>query len=290
VSYLFLLDRDVDRPVLAAALAEMLGVAVAAVDVGSDDDYDRNWNAQVSCTVTSLDGDLPLHLDIYFADKLPSPPEAEAAAWLSARLGILVAYQSMPMPPSAYWLVGPDGRPARARLLDEDENGGLLVSGKRIAAAEAFISLYPEIPVTPLPEVIREFRMPTPLSDRLAAENQSPPGSPAWIAFDRLSSWESMVTRLIEGWLPDGWYPPEFYREDLETRDRLEKAAEALPETARSEFAEALAMIDHRFSEATVDDNGQALASRAGAVPDRWWWRRVTIPVPWQDMPGVTSR
>jgi hypothetical protein len=284
VSYLFLLRRDVDRTILAEALAEMLSLPVTAVDVGGDDDDDRNWAAPISCTVTHLDGDLPMHLDIYFAGGAPSPAEADAAAWLASRLDTVVGYKSVPLPPSAYWLVGPDGRRTRGRLLDEDEKGRLLSTGRRIAAVENPIALLPEVPVAAVPEVIREYRVPTPIADQLepAADDAA-----TRRAVDRLAGWESMVARLRAGWPPDGWYPPVYYREGLEVRDLLATVEQELPESVRATFTKALSEVDRRFVEATVDDGGQTLASVTGPVPDRWWWQRVSHPLPWQKMPGV---
>jgi hypothetical protein len=99
-----------------------------------------------------------------------------------------------------------------------------------------------------------------------------------------------MVVRLTEGWPPDGWYPAKYYREDLETRDELESAVDALPEPTRDEVTQALSEVDRRFAEATEDDGGQALTAEAGPMPagayDRWWWRRIPQPPPWRDTPG----
>jgi hypothetical protein len=105
-----------------------------------------------------------------------------------------------------------------------------------------------------------------------------------------------MVTRLVEGWPPDGWYPADYYREDLAIRDELSAAADSLPEPASDELRQALAEVDHLFVEATEDDGGQALAAETGPVPvgsserpgegDRWWWLRVPHPLPWRDAPG----
>ncbi|MFC4069488.1 hypothetical protein [Actinoplanes subglobosus] len=267
MGYLFLVHHDVARSVLAAALAELLSLPVTAVDVGDIDQVDRDWGRSISCTVTPMTGDLRLHLDMWFAAGTVSPPEEEAAAWLAARLGTLIAYQSVTSRPSAYWLVGPDGHRTRARL----DSGGDFDEQERtvtwITAVEAPVGLLPTVPVTAIPEVIHEYRMPTPLSDALTGTGPRP---------DRLAAWEALVARLTAGWCPDGWYPPGSYREALELRDDL----------AGTEFTSALEMIDRRFIDATVNDGGAALAQATGPVPDRWWWRRVTDPLPWRRMPG----
>ncbi|WP_146246517.1 hypothetical protein [Actinoplanes xinjiangensis] len=231
-------------------------------------------------------GDLRLHLDMYFAAGVVSPPEAEAAAWLAGRLGTLVAYQSVPSWPSAYWLAGPDGQRTRARL-DSDEYDEHERVICRVDAVEAPVPLLPAVRVAAIPEVIREYRMPTPLSGALDAVMRPEPktGSAAWYAANRLGAWEGMVSRLTAGWHPDGWYPAGHYRGDLEIRDALVSAADVLPEVFRAQFTAALDTIDRRFLDATVDDGGEALAAATGTVPDRWWWRRITHPLPWHGMP-----
>ncbi|GIE34405.1 hypothetical protein Ait01nite_074500 [Actinoplanes italicus] len=287
MSYLFWLRDEPHRVRLAGVLAEMLSLPADAVDVGTTEDEDRNWEAAVLCTVTAIGGDLRLHLDVYVADEVPGQPSPEAAAaWLAERLETVVAYQALPIPPDAFWIVGPDGERTRARIDDEpDEND---VSRYRIDAVEHPVAAMPGPAVAAVPEVIRHYRLPTPLAEGLRSRLDPPPatGSAAWHAVTHLAVWEGMVARLLAGWHPDGWYPPEFYREDLETRDRLVDASATLPDAVRVEFEEVLATVDKRFAEVTEDDGGRALASATGPVPDRWWWHRVTRPLPWHSMPG----
>jgi hypothetical protein len=142
--------------------------------------------------------------------------------------------------------------------------------------------------VAALSEVIREYRMPISLSAGLKAQMHPPPesGSPLWYAEMSLAVWESMVARLVAGWLPDGWYPPEYYREDLESRDELANVEAVWPKELRADFSGVLEAIDRAFIAATEDDGGEALATATGPVPARWWWRRITRPLPWQAMPG----
>ncbi|MEU4158265.1 hypothetical protein [Actinoplanes sp. NPDC026670] len=290
MSYLLLLRYEVDRPSLAEALADMLSLPVTAIDVGGDGEEERNWAAPISCTVSYLDGDLPLHLDIYFNDSVAAPSEESAAAWLASRLHTIVAYKSVPLPPSAYWLVGPDGQRTRARLLDEDEKGDLLPSGRRIAAMETAMPLLPDVPITPLVEVIGEYRMPTPIADDLASR-LTPAERPAvQSAIDALTNWEAVISRLVSGWPPDGWYPPDHYRDDMKLRDKLADPAEIPPGPRRAEFMAALEAIDRRFTEATIDDGGAALSAATGPLPDRWWWQRITDPLPWKRMPPTADR
>ncbi|BEL07971.1 hypothetical protein Q0Z83_061620 [Actinoplanes sichuanensis] len=290
MSYLFLLRHEVDRSSLAEVLAEMLSLPVTAIDVGDDGVNERNWAAPISCTVSHLDGDLPLHLDIYFNDSVAAPSDADAAAWLAARLNTVVAYKSVPLPPSAYWLVGPDGQRTRARLLDEDEKGNLLSSGRRIAATESVLPLLPDVPVAPLVEVIGEYRMPTPIADGLRRRLPTTEQTMVQPAIEVLANWEAAVARLVSGWPPDGWYPPDYYRDDMELRDKLGDAFEVLPISLRAEFVTALETIDSHFTVATVDDRGESLTAASGPVPDRWWWHRTTDPLPWHSMPRTADK
>jgi hypothetical protein len=269
VNYGLLIFGELDRPRLAAALAEMLALTPDAVDIGSEDDDDRNWDAPVSCTVTSVAGEFHWHLDIYLGPTIAGPPpEPVAAAWLAARLRTVVAYESLPLPPSAYWLVGPDGRRTRARIYAQDADDDL-PTVYSIDAVEQPVAALPGLPVAPIPEVIREYRMPTPLTDQLEAS----PDVTMWV-----SMWEGMVTRLAEGWPPDGWYPADYYREDLRARDEL--AAGSRPD----DVVRALAQLDERFAALTEDDGGRTLGAAASA---HWWWHRIPRPLPWRDTPGA---
>ena len=262
MNYGFLIFGELDRPRLAAALAEMLSLTPDAVDIGSEDDDDRNWDAPISCTVTSVAGEFHWDLDIYVSQTIPGPPpEPAAGAWLAARLRTVVAYQSLPLPPSAYWLVGPDGRRTRARIYEQD-------AVFTIDAVEHPVAALPGLPVAPIPEVIREYRMPTPLTDEITASRE---------VTIRLAMWEGMVTRLAEGWPPDGWYPADYYREDLRARDEL--AADSLPD----DVVRALSEVDERFVALTENDGGRTLGAEASA---QWWWRRIPHPLPWRDTPG----
>ncbi|MCY1141653.1 hypothetical protein OWR29_26960 [Actinoplanes sp. Pm04-4] len=282
MNYGFWIHGELDRGRLAVALAETLALTPDKVDVGDDGDDDRDWDAPVSCTVTSVAGDLHWHLDVYVGEAVGNQPaEPLAAAWLANRLGTVVAYQALPAPPSAFYLVGPDGTRARARIYEDDDAPVVF----RIDAVEQPLAALPGLPVAPIPEVIREYRMPTPVRDRLAER------SPAIRDFTmRLGAWESMVARLAEGWAPDGWYPADYYREDLLIRDELAARLGSLPESVRADAAAALAEVDARFTDLTHEDGGRALTSETGPLPAgpsaRWWWHRISSPLPWQGTPG----
>lgn len=274
MNYGFWISGQLDRGRLPAALAEMLTVPLESVDVADDGVADRNWEAPVSCTVAPLAGDLHWHLDIYVSAAIPSPPpEAVAASWLATRLRTVVAYEAHANRPSAFWLVGPDGKRTRARVYEQESDDD---TAYRIDAVEHPVASLPGLRVGAIPEVIRDHRMPTPITDRLRG---SADGA------GRLGAWEAMVARLTEGWPPDGWYPAEYYREDLELRDELDAASRGFAD----EWADALAEIDRRFTSATIDDGGRALAAATGPVPQsahKWWWRRIPQALPWQDAPG----
>jgi hypothetical protein len=268
VNYGFWIHGELDRARLSAALAELLAVAPDDIDVG-------DWDAPVSCTVTPVAGDLHWYLDVYVGEAVSNPPtEPTAAAWLANRLRTVVAYQALPAPPSAFYLVGPDGKRTRARVYEEDTDGPTIL---RIDAVEQPLAAFPGLPVAAIPEVIREYRMPTPVTDRLQLS-----ASAARNFTLRLGAWESMVSRLAEGWTPDGWYPADYYREDLHIRDELAAEADMMPPAAIA----ALAEVDSRFADLTDDDGGQALAAATGPLPSGWWWRRIPHPLPWQHAPA----
>ncbi|WP_250000315.1 hypothetical protein [Actinoplanes sp. M2I2] len=274
---------ELDRDRLSAALAGLLDLPADAVDVADDGDVDRNWDAPVSCTVTALTGELHWHLDVHVdAAAVPeAPAEPIAAAWIARALGTFVACQALPAPPSAFYLVGPDGSRTRARIYEDDD--GVY----RIDAVEHPLAGLPGVRVAAIPEVIREYRRPTPARDRLV-ELVGP-----WSADDAvqqvirlIGAWESMVDRFGAGWPPDGWYPEAYYREDLETRDKLTTAIGAVPEPVRDDVLRAVAEVDERFAGLTGGDGGHASAAD---LPAGWWWRRVPQPLPWQSAPDTGS-
>ena len=131
------------------------------------------------------------------------------------------------------------------------------------------------------------------MTDRLRQQLTATTGEVVRNALARLGAWESMATRIAEGWPPDGWYPAAYYREDLESRDELAAITATMPQPANGEFIEAASEVDQRFATATDDDSGQALTAETGPAPasrpasgDAWWWHRITHPLPWQNEPG----
>ncbi|WP_143235187.1 hypothetical protein [Paractinoplanes atraurantiacus] len=197
-----------------------------------------------------MTGDLHWNLDIYVSEAVPEPPpEAAAGVWLAGRLRTVVAFQAQPFPPSAFWLVAPDGTKTRARIFEADD-----APAYTIDAVERPFPALPGLRVAAIPEVIREHRMPTPITDSLRGRVDHEVAA-------RLGAWEGMVTRLEQGWPPDGWYPEEYYRQDLQTRDEL---AVDMPDEIRGAVEE----IDRRFAAATSDSGG-------GDGDEAWWWRRI---------------
>jgi hypothetical protein len=163
----------------------------------------------------------------------------------------------------------------------------------RIDAVEQPVPSLPTVPVSLQPEVIREYRMPTPITDELRvwlAQWQATAGTEAeeavWYARTRLGAWESLTVRMASGWPPDGWYPAEFYQEDLEIRDELTVAVERLPTAAKERFTVALTQLDENFSASTREDKDGRLAVILGMEKidlalRSWWWRRLPKPEPW---------
>jgi hypothetical protein len=187
-----------------------------------------------------------------------------------------VLYPAEPLPPSAYWVALPDGSRTRARVYENDkEDGTALV----IDAVAKPVPWLPAVRVEAQPEVIREHRMPKPITKEftgwLATELLIPErGDPLSSAIDRLAGWEALTARMTSGWPPDGWYPAAYYQEDLENRDDLAEDVHRLPAEAAGRFAEALARVDDAFRAGTRE---------ATTAPDGrgWWWSRLPDPVPW---------
>jgi hypothetical protein len=190
-----------------------------------------------------------------------------------------VLWAAQEFPPSAYWLVTPDGTRTRARVYDE-ENGDL--AAYRLDAVEKLVPQFPSVRVERLPEVIREHRVPTPVTDELAAwladeDTVLPEDSHEAVRQARtyLTVWEQLTERITAGWPPDGWYPTDFYREDLTARDQLETALTRLPAAATGRFRWSIGRIDEKFKTLTH----QTTPPTQGG--DAWWWQRVP------DKPGL---
>ncbi|WP_433719261.1 hypothetical protein ACQP2Y_32235 [Actinoplanes sp. CA-051413] len=275
MTYDLLLAGDLDTARLSAALADLASVPLEAVDVADAEAEERNWDAAVLCTCRAVQGDLSWSLDVYLA--VPEPPGAmKAAESLAVSLGLPVLYPAEPFPPSAYWMALPDGSRTRARVYEQDKEGETVLVIDAVAKPVAWL---PGIRVEAQPEVIREHRMPTPVTAEfeswLAGEMMIPEREDVLrAACGRLAAWEALTVRMKSGWPPDGWYPEAFYQEDLANRDDLATDVDRIPPAVQSHFTEALTRVDEAFRAATRD---RPVAAEGKA----WWWQRVPDPVPW---------
>lgn len=156
--YTFLTVHRPAPRTMASALASALGAEAQHVDVADEDTGrtdDRNWDAPVLCTHHPVAGDLALAWDVSASDAVTSPPsEAEAASRLAVLLRTTVLYPAYGVRPSAYWAAGPDGRVARARLLEGEEVPPVLV----VDAVEAPMDQLPTARVEVLAELSGEER------------------------------------------------------------------------------------------------------------------------------------
>jgi hypothetical protein len=277
--YDLLIAGPLDFGRLRTALAALADVPVDAVDVADQDVMDRNWEAAVLCTYRPAGGDISWVLDLYLSDAVGKQPTAgAAAASLADSLQVPVLYGTESSRPSSYWLAAPDGPRTRARVYDgpDDQGDG---SSLIIDAVERPVALLPLVRVALQPEVIKDVIMDTPIRDAfegwLGAEGLIPEtGGALWKAATRLGGWESLTVRMTSGWPPDGWYPVDYYRDDLTTRDALAGVVGLPPEVA-DRFAVALQQVDDVFRAHT------RAAKDSGARG--WWWGRVPDPVPWPD-------
>ncbi|GLY98420.1 hypothetical protein [Actinoplanes sp. NBRC 103695] len=283
MTYDFLLVGPLAPERLRTTLAEVAGVGLEDVEVSPPDTDGRNWNAAVLCGYEPVFGDVSYALDIYLADRIgrPEPGEDEMARAVAVGVGAGVLYSAQPYPPSAHWLVTPDGVRTRARVFDVDPEDwpalGIGPDGAiamTVDAVERPVTLLPRVRVAALPEVIREHRMATPvvegLRDWLGSEALIPEtGSVLWKALDRLAVWEAFTVRMNSGWPPDGWYPVEYLREDLANRDALAGAAAEVPGEVAGRFGAALERVDAAFRDGTRED--------PDAPADAVWWRRRVV-------------
>ncbi|MEV4257305.1 hypothetical protein AB0J52_29465 [Spirillospora sp. NPDC049652] len=285
---------DLDR--LASALASLASVPVSEVAVHDEDSLERNWDALVGCEYGSTLGDVDWRLEIYVvtSSETRQPSRRELAAGLAEQLGTVVLYDAGLVRPSAYLLVTPDGRQARARVREEDGADDDAQPRLVIDAVEMAVPSLPHVPVALIPEVIPEYRMSTPVRDglqsRLATLRVPAEAEEALSrAGNLLGAWESTAVRMASGWPPDGWYPLEYYRQALECRDELAAGVERLPAAAAERFADAVNQIDNAFRSATGEDGTSAAAlfgiGEAELAGRSWWWRRLPDPRPWPDTP-----
>jgi len=297
---IFLID-GCDPGVMAEALAEIFQVPVKEVDVADadGDQEDRYWDALVSCEYSHVHGNVSISLDIYAQDSVKQQPaEAQFSAALARRIGTPVLYPPQESPLSAHSLVTPEGVVTRARLDEtEDEEPSFTV-----VAVETFIENLPDVPVTHLPEVVREQKIATPLSDsfteafKALADSGGGPECPAItaevaemarVARSYLGAWEKLARRTEGNWEPSGWFPLEFYRETLGYRDDIEGYLRQLPESVAVLYKRCLDKVDSLYKELTVEDKEHVVVddrdeSTAGLVQKAWWWYRRPEPMPWE--------
>ncbi|MCX3059089.1 hypothetical protein [Streptomyces beihaiensis] len=295
MTYNLLTDRLLPHETVVQALAKCLGVNENAVDVGDDtiDPALRNWDAQVLCEATLTEGDVSMSLDIDVQESVAShPAEAVLARAFAQATDTLVLFPAEEAPPSAYWLADAEGTLTRARLEPSDDE----IPVYAITAVESPVTRLPRTPVTRFEEIVREqsaTQVAAPLADRFAEhlralhpEAPDAAGSPSWYARTRLAAWEKFVRQMADAWAPSGWYPPDFYRERLESRDTLEELVHQEPQDASDLLRLALTPLDQRFQELTIEDPTNALASELlgstqAAEARGWWWKRRPDPLPW---------
>jgi hypothetical protein len=268
MGYDLLVAGDISFARLSAALARINEVPVDAVDIAEEDVEDRNWQAAVLCTCGRRTGDIMWSLDIYVSDAAGAQPSAaETAEELAYELRVPILYDADGVRPSAYWLAAPDGPRTRARVYDGPDDGSLMID-----ALERPVASLPHVRVELQPEVIKDHVVPHPIADAFdAGVGELGLGDGLRYVTTRLKAWEALTVRMASGWPPDGWYPRDFYDQDLEVRDELSRAS--VPAEVAGSFQRALESIDADFRahtrEVATDPGGE------------WWWRRVPIPEPW---------
>lgn len=277
---------------LEVALAAAFALPLADIDVAEEDAGDRVvgdrfWSASVLATWGERHGDIALSLTITAVNDVGDrPTEAALAARLAELLGTPILYPATSYPPSAYWLADVHDQPARARLEPSDEvDAGVEDDlALTITAVNRFVPALPLLHVTPIPEVIREHRLPTPLADAFAGPRS---------ARNALAAWESFITRLTSGWPPDAWYPADYYAEDLHYRDEADALLPALVPDLAAAMASALHTLDEAYAASTIPDDGIALSQALGIPaadlaqrPSRW--RRRPANPPWPT-PAITE-
>lgn len=267
--YDLLVAAEISLARLRAALARINDVPVEAVDIAEEDAEDRNWQAAVLCTCGRRTGEIVWSLDIYVSDAAGAQPSAaETAEELAYELRVPILYDAGGVRPSAYWLAAPDGPRTRARVYDGPDDGSLVID-----AVERPVASLPHVRVELQPEVIKDHPVPHPIADAFdTVLGEYSLGDSLWYVTTRLKAWEALTVRMDSGWPPDGWYPRDYYDQDLEIRDELSHAE--VPAEVSEPFQRALESIDADFRTHT--------RKVAATEPDRgWWWERVPDPQPW---------
>jgi hypothetical protein len=280
-----LMVRATDAPArLPVILAEVFRVTLAQTDVSAASEWeDRNWDAVVTCEYERLQGDLGWSLSIYAANEVDHrPAEEELASSVAQRLSTPVFIAWDARFPWIRRAALPDGGFTLARVLQPEDDSSAYV----VDATESRIPDFPNASVTQFPESVRAYRLPTPITDSVE-KTELGGGEPDFISL--LRNWERLCSRLRSECPPRGWFPADLYREDLEYRDRLEKAIDRLSsETAACTARDALTQLDEVYQRFTLDDGGMALSSALGkgftgflSLP--WYWRRRPLVLPWDE-------
>ncbi|MBG0854220.1 hypothetical protein I2W78_20875 [Streptomyces spinoverrucosus] len=295
----FTVDR-LQPPLLSNALASCINVEPSTVDVADvdGDQDDRNWDAHVLCDYTHVFGNVSLTLDIFVQDAVPNQPnEADAAKKFAAAAQTVVLYPAAEQIPSAYWLVTPTGLLTRARLVATDDERPTY----SIDAVEAAIPQLPGVRVMQLPEIVRERRVPTPVTadftravDALRRSQHGSvnaalidePGTPLNHSRNYLAEWERMVRIMASNWQPTGRYPIELYCDALRARDFLAHLSAKLPQPVDDLLQKAVDQLDARFRSHTQLDDTWAIeagTSDSSATMENpgWWWHRKPLILPW---------
>ncbi|MFE3182746.1 hypothetical protein ACFXKR_18020 [Streptomyces violascens] len=259
---------------LSAILAEGFHVAVAQTDVSDSSELEnRNWDAVITCVYERLDGDLAWSLGIYASDDVAHhPSEAQLASLVAQRLGAPVFFSWEGGLPWIRTVALPDGGTTLARTTELNDNK----SGFAVEAAEASVPGFPRLRVTHLPEVVRAFQIPTPLTDAAV-----PPcaGDDLGNIRSLLVTWERLGIRMSTNWPPGGWYSALLYKEDLEYRSQLESNLPDIEECRRRQLEAVVSQLDAVYRDLTIDDGGHALSSQLqGKTEDLaslpWYWHR----------------
>ncbi|MEU8703029.1 hypothetical protein AB0C61_36325 [Streptomyces sp. NPDC048680] len=286
--YNLLVAGAMESRILVSVLASSFDVSVADVDVSDsfgDPDL-RNWEAAVSCQYSALRGDLSWGLDIYAQEFVADPPsESVLAQHVATATELVVLFPAESMPPSAYWAATPEGNNTRVRLYESDEEAPVYV----VDAVEIPVRQLPNAKVTRIPEVVRELRIPTPITDSFREQMPAhflAQRGPEWKFSDGLAAWEMLVAHMASGWAGSGWCPPDIYRERLAARDGLTTVPHTLPPPAAAVLQQGLQRLDSTYTHLTTEDpQGSLIGMLLGAeARDRqlgWWWHRRPEPLPW---------
>ncbi|MEW2176921.1 hypothetical protein AB0890_11400 [Streptomyces sp. NPDC005406] len=286
--YNLLVAGRMEPHTLATVLSSTFHLSVEDVDVADHlGDVDRrNWEAAASCEYSALRGDLSWALEIYAQESVPDPPlESVLAQRIAAATEVVVLFPAMEHLPSAYWAATPEGNVTRVRLYESDEEAPVYV----VDAVEIPVLQLPNAKVMRIPEVVRELRIPTPLTDSFREQMPAhflAQQSPEWELSDCLAAWEMLVAHMASGWAGSGWCPPDIYRERLAARDGLTTVPDALPPPAVAVLRQELQQLDSTYAHLTTEDPqgsmiGLLLGAEARGRQLGWWWHRRPEPLPW---------